>query len=135
MTGADIVAAARNALGTPFLHQGRRAGQGLDCAGLIIHVAQAIGADYHDQTGYGRVPANGLLESALDDQPCLDRVREARPGDVLLMRFRGDPQHLAIFAGNTIIHSYSAVGKVCEHRYADVWQARLICIYRFRGLV
>lgn len=134
MTANEIIAAARAALGTPFRHQGRSLKTGMDCAGLIVHVAQTIGADYHDQTGYGRSPSNGLLESALDDQPCLDRVSDRQPGDVLLMRFRGDPQHLAICAGDTIIHSYSQVGKVCEHRYADVWMARTVDVYRFRGL-
>jgi cell wall-associated NlpC family hydrolase len=134
MTADQIIDAARAALGTPFRHQGRRVGVALDCAGLIVHVAQTIGADYQDQTGYGRSPSNGLLESALDDQPCLDRVSTMQPADVLLMRFKGDPQHLALFTGDTIIHSYSQVGKVCEHRFADVWQARTVCVYRFRGI-
>lgn len=62
-------------------------------------------------------------------------VAESIPGDVLLMRFKNDPQHLAIFAGETIIHSYSTVGMVCEHRLADVWIARIVGVYRFRGAV
>lgn len=134
MTAYQIIEAARGALDVPFRHQGRSLQTGLDCAGLIVHVAKVIGADYVDQSGYGRSPSNGLLESALDGQPCLERVTEAQPGDVLLMRFNGDPQHLAILAGDTIIHAYSQVGKVCEHRYADVWQARTVRIYRFRGV-
>jgi cell wall-associated NlpC family hydrolase len=134
MMADDIIAAARGAIGTPFRHQGRIAGVALDCAGLVIHVAQSIGADYIDQTGYSRIPTNGLLESALDRQPCLMRVADNQAGDVLLMRFNGDPQHLAIFSGSTVIHSYSQVGKVCEHRYSEEWQARTVAVYRFRGI-
>jgi len=52
----------------------------------------------------------------------------------LLMRFMGDPQHLAIYAGETIIHAFAAGRKVCEHRLDDVWRARIVRIYRFRGI-
>ena len=134
MNSDDIIKAARACLDTPFKHQGRLPGRALDCAGLIVAVAQAIGADYRDVAGYGRSPAGNLLQSKLDEQPCLHGVPvlERQPGDVLLMRFTGDPQHLAIDAGDNIIHSYAQVGKVCEHRMADVWAARIVRVYRFK---
>lgn len=134
MTADDILSAARGCIGTPFRHQGRIPGVALDCAGLVVAVAKEIGADYIDRPGYSRNPSGGLLESALDDQPCLERVTDRQPGDVLLMRFKGEPQHLAICAGETVIHSYEAVGKVCEHRLADVWVSRIVRAYRFKGL-
>ena len=130
----DILTAARSLLDTPFRHQGRLPGKALDCAGLVVAVADMIGADYQDKPGYGRNPSNGLLQAQLDIQPCLERVTTMQPGDVLLMRFAAEPQHLAIYAGETIIHSYMQVGKVCEHRFADVWQARVTAIYRFKGI-
>ena len=133
MTPDAILAAARSAIGTPFRHQGRRAGQALDCAGLVIHVAAAVGAPYLDFPGYAVRPSDGLLEAALDVQPSLIRVFEMQPGDILLMRFTGDPQHLAIYAGDTIIHAFAAGRKVCEHLLDDVWRARIVRIYRFRG--
>lgn len=131
---AAILAAARACIGTPFVHQGRIPGRALDCAGLVVAVAQAIGADYRDVQGYGRTPSGRRLECALDDQPCLERIAamDRQPGDVLLIRFAGDPQHLAIFAGDTLIHSYARVGSVCEHRLASVWASRIVCAYRFR---
>ena len=134
MTADDILTAARSCLGTPFRHQGRIPGLALDCAGLVVSVAKEIGADYIDRPGYSRNPSGGLLESALDDQPCLERVTDRQPGDVLLMRFAGEPQHLAIFTGDNIIHSYESVGKVCEHRMADVWAVRIVRVYRFKGV-
>lgn len=143
MRPADIVAAARAEIGTPFRHQGRTPGWALDCAGLVVTVAAALGADYIDQQGYSRHPSDGLLEAAMDGQPCLERVALAdmQAGDVLLMRFAGDPQHLAIFAGfneqgqsETIIHAEIKARKVCEHRLSDEWRGRIVRVYRFRGV-
>lgn len=136
MTADDIIAAARECLDTPFRHQGRLPGIGIDCAGVAIHVAKRIGADCFDVDGYGPVPVGGELEKALDAQPCLDPVELADrlPGDLLLMRFAAEPQHLAICAGDTIVHAYEAVGKCCEHRLSSVWESRIVRIYRFEGI-
>jgi cell wall-associated NlpC family hydrolase len=136
ITVAAIIAAARACLDTPFRHQGRIPGVALDCAGLLIAVAQAVGADYADVPAYGLNPAGGMLGSALDAQPCLEPVplSQCQPGDILMMRFAAEPQHLAMLAGDTIIHAYSNVGKVCEHRLSSVWAARIVRVYRFKGL-
>lgn len=137
----QIIAAARSHIDTPFRHQGRAAQGVLDCAGLVVAVADAIGADYLDQQGYSSHPSNGLLESALDAQPCLVRVplSDMQPADVLLMKFASDPQHLAIYIGFSqayqdfgIVHAYAQARKVCEHRLTDEWRARIVRVYRFR---
>ncbi len=39
-SGSDVVRTARTWLGTPYHHQGRLKGVGVDCAGLLIGVAQ-----------------------------------------------------------------------------------------------
>ena len=143
MNANDIIAIARAEVGTPFRHQGRQSGKGLDCAGLVCHVANALGLDYFDQQGYSRHPSQGLLESALDAQPCLVRVALAdmAKGDVLLMRFDGDPQHLAIHAGwssvyqdEGIIHAWLQARKVSENRLTDEWRGRIVRAYRFAGV-
>jgi len=137
MTADDILLAARSCLETPFRHQGRQIGVGLDCAGLLIVVAQQLGLDPVDVDGYGRSPAGGLLESALDRQTCLQPVTDIstrQPGDLLLLRFSADPQHLAIDAGATMIHAYAKVGKCCEHRLSLQWAARIVRVYRFAGV-
>ena len=133
ITVAAILAAARGAIGTPFRHQGRIAGRALDCAGLAIHVAREIGAEYVDVPAYGRSPSRGMLQAALDAQPCLCVVPDRQPGDILLMRFAGEPQHLALITDtDTIVHAYANVGQVCEQRLAQVWAARIVRVYRFR---
>jgi len=135
MTGADIVTEARRHLGTKFVHQGRVPGLALDCAGLVVVVAKACGVEIMDAKGYGRNP-NGALEAVIAAQSCVDLVPVAdrQPGDVLTMRFGREMQHLAIFAGDTIIHSYEAAGKVCEHTLDAMWAKRIVSAYRFKGL-
>ena len=134
MNAEEIIAAARSCLGTPFKHQGRIPGLALDCAGLVVAVAKSIGVECADVQGYSRSPSRGALESSMDTQPCFERVTDRQPGDVLLMRFTGEPQHLAIFTGENIIHSYMQAGKVCEHILDDVWANRIVRTYRFKGL-
>lgn len=132
MTPNAIIAAARAYLGTPFRHLGRVPGKALDCAGLAKASAEGAGYVVIDMDVYARTPANGLLEAMLDAQPCLRRVfRAPQAGDLLLLRFTGDPQHLAICAGETIIHAWQTVGNVVEHRFTDLWQSRVVRVYEF----
>jgi cell wall-associated NlpC family hydrolase len=137
MTADDIIAAARECIGTPFAHQGRVVGVGLDCAGVAVHAVRALGVDVLDFAGYGRTPNKGHLAAAMDAQPMLERVPNivARSaGDILLMRFLGEPQHVGICTGGGIIHAYEAVGTCCEHDICAKWAARIVRVYRVKGL-
>jgi cell wall-associated NlpC family hydrolase len=137
MTADDIVAAARECLGTPFAHQGRVVGVGLDCAGVAVHAVRAAGFDVMDVPGYGRTPNKGHLAAALDGQPALERVfntADRAAGDILLMRFLGEPQHVGVCTGSGIIHAYEAVGGCCEHDICAKWAARIVRVYRVKGL-
>lgn len=128
-----VIAAAKGAIGTPFRHQGRTLERGLDCAGLAIHCAQAAGIPTYDENDYPRQPGGGRLEAAFDKQPELTRipVSEMAPGDVLLMTFEGQPQHVAIVSEIGIIHSYEPLGRVVEHGLNEFWRARIVRAYRF----
>lgn len=137
MTAAAIVTSARACLGTPFAHQGRVVGVGLDCAGLAVHAVRAAGVDVLDFSGYGRTPNKGRLAAALDAQPMLERVADIADraaGDILLMRFLGEPQHVGICTGAGIIHAYESVGACCEHDLCSKWAARIVRVYRVKGL-
>lgn len=133
MTADEIIAAARAELDTPFVHQGRLPGKALDCAGLAVVVASHWHAVL-EPAAYSRGPSGGQLESWLDKQDFLARVAMPQPGDILLMRFASEPQHLAVYAGPNIIHSYEAVGRVVEHILDDKWRRRIVCVYRFKDL-
>jgi len=130
----EFVAMARSYVGTPFHHQGRLPEVGLDCAGVVVCAARACGYDVQDVQGYGRIPANGLLEQAVLSHCDQVPIADARNGDIMLFAFRNEPQHLAIYADGMIIHAYMQVNKVVENSLDDVWRSRLRGCYRLRGM-
>lgn len=135
MTPAAIIAAARECIGTPFSHQGRILNRALDCAGVAVHAARSVGLQVTEPAAYSRLPNAAMLEWWLDQQPYLDRasVADMQPADLLLMRFTGEPQHLAVYTGDTIIHAYQAIGRVVEHGLDAKWRRRIVRVYRFRA--
>lgn len=132
-----MIHAARETVGTPWVHQGRLLGQALDCVGVVVHVCRRLGLRYLDATGYGRTPAAGLLEAKIAEQPALLAVGgfdEALPGDLLVLRFAREPQHVAILTqAATLIHSWEAVGRCCEHALTAKWARRVVSAHRFVG--
>ena len=136
MTPDAIIAAARECIGTPFAHQGRILNRALDCAGVAVHAARSVGLEVAEPAAYSRLPNAAMLEWWLDHQPFLDRasVADMQPADLLLMRFTGEPQHLAVYTGETIVHAYQAIGRVVEHGLDAKWRRRIVRVYRFRGM-
>ena len=139
MTRDDIISAAVEAIGTPFKHQGRVARKGLDCAGLLYHVARSNRIEAIDASGYPRSP-NGELETTLAANVEAGiiypvPVDTMQAGDMVLMAFESAPRHLGIIGhGGTMIHAYAAVRKVCEHRIDAQWRSRIVGAWRFTGV-
>ena len=111
MTSEAIVTEARSWVGTPYLHQGRRKGQGVDCIGLVVGVAPSLCITVKDRADYAQQPAKGELQKELDRHGFRIPFTARQAGDILLMRFSTEPQHVAIFTGQSIIHAYQNVGK------------------------
>lgn len=124
---ATILAAARACLGTPFVPQGRVAGSGLDCAGLILQAARAAHIFLPDVPAYSIPPAPALLLQALAS---LTRQHEILPAHVLLFQIGGQAQHLALASSCThMIHAYAPAGCVVETTIGPAWHQRLLGIY------
>lgn len=132
----DVVSVARECLGTPFRHQGRIVGQGLDCVGLAVHIAKRLNLPYQDVKGYSRNPLKHLLEKALDAQPCLRAVSDMQFGDLILfgMQTREVPSHVAICTDIGILHCCSLVNKCCEQQMPEQMRDKIAKIYRFENL-
>jgi cell wall-associated NlpC family hydrolase len=133
-THADIVAEARTWVGTPFKHQGRLKGIGADCGGLVLRVGQALGLLAYDVAPtYGRQPSGNDMRRICAE---LFEWRGAvwEPGDILLLAFTGEPQHVGIASDIGIIHVYAQVRRCVEHRLDAEWRARVRGVYAYRGL-
>lgn len=136
-TRQQVIDEARQWLGTPWRHQGRLKGVGCDCVGHILMVPVALGllSLDCDIAGYPRWPEPSLMGEALDKH--LDRVERAdlRGADVLWLKPRRVPHHLAIYTfDDTIIHAIDLQRGVTEHRLDERWRAAIARVYRYRGL-
>jgi cell wall-associated NlpC family hydrolase len=127
-----IVECARECVGTPFKHQGRLINIGMDCAGLIAHIMNRFGLPCVDEKGYPRTPVDGKIKRILDSEPSLEPISELEAGCVILFRITKEPQHVAIYTGAGMIHSFLAVGKVVESGMGEAWKRRIVKMYRFK---
>jgi len=129
----DILSAARECLKTPYLHQGRRPGQGLDCAGLVRYPAEKLGLITPDDDfiEYGREPVPLKMKQELESR--LDPIKRLEKGCVIWFTVIRHPQHLAIYTGNGIIHAINTGPKqVVEHCINSQWTDRIAGLYRYR---
>lgn len=134
-----IVAEARKWMGVRWKHQGRDI-DGIDCAGLVVNVAKALGLSDFDTRDYLRLAKD---EEMLDRcHQHLVRVDTPQPGDVGVLKYDGT-RHMVIFTPYTgaigIIHAYSrAPRRVVEHRFDQAWlrseQATWLASFRFKGI-
>lgn len=148
-TSLDVVRAARSFVGTPFAHQQRTPGVGMDCIGLLVCTARALGIEHHDWQAYGRNPNGRTLVEKLSLS--LDRVDVASlaVGDVACFWMLSPrlPQHVGIVSDVGLIHTWAATlangkhatrmgqgGRVVEVAFGDDMRARLHSAWRWRGL-
>lgn len=136
ITGMDIVKEARKHLGTPFHHQGRMEGVGIDCIGLLVLVARGLGISVKDCTTYRRKPDGKQLIARLKENCEEIAIGEMSMGDIPVFWFRRPhlPQHVGIMTDCGIIHTNGDAGKVSEHIFDERWKKRLHSAFRFRGL-
>lgn len=140
-TRAQVVAEARSHLGTPWVHQGRASGVQLDCAGLIVVVARALGivGPAFDVNGYVPAPDGTMLDWC---EAYMQRVAEIELGAVLALATKNEPQHLGI-VGNYLHGSWSLIHacnfahppRVIETRLLFAKNLRLRGIYRMPGVI
>lgn len=139
-----IVDQARSWLGTPFHHQAATKGVGCDCIGLIAGVAKELGLPEANEffstpelRSYGRQPDPTLLLTHCERLLTRIDFSEARPGDVLLMRFKVEPQHFALLTRDNpklILHAYQWAERVVETHLGMNWRSRIFRTYRFKGI-
>jgi NlpC/P60 family putative phage cell wall peptidase len=138
-----IVAEARGWIGTPYLHQASLKGAGTDCLGLLRGVWRALNGgepeiappytpDWAESQG-----GETLLKAARRHFVSVGGLAAARPGDVLLFRWRPDYpcKHAAIVSDVepgrlSIIHAYDR-HEVAEHALPDAWRRKVAAVFAF----
>lgn len=132
----EIIAEARRWLGTPYQHQARLRGVGVDCGGLMIGVLRDLGIAEISVDGYGPIPHAGMLRATVERYST--RIEAPEPGCILLMGWlvgHEGEQHLAILTDEeTIVHAYQHAGACVEHRYSAAWRNRTRGYYRMPGV-
>ena len=141
---ADIVAEARTWIGTPFQHQARLKGVGVDCVGLLIGVGRALElvAPDFDIRGYARSPDGKSLVGQAGHFMTRIEPHAMRAGDAIVIRWARDPQHVGLLGdyvhgGLSLIHAYGEVdggGRVIETHYAATFQHKFVAAFRLPGV-
>jgi cell wall-associated NlpC family hydrolase len=141
MKPLEVVAIARETLGTPYGHQQRVNGLALDCAGVPAYVGLRLGVKFDDVTNYGRLPQPAEVRKALEANMLRVNKADMQFGDVAWIKFTSEPQHFAIvgdylYGGFSLIHAYNGSGlkMVIEHRLDPQWLARIVAVWRFPGV-
>lgn len=140
---ADVIAYARDWLGTPYVHQACKKHVGCDCLGLLRGVWKDIyEADAERPPNYtpywAEVNAQGgepMLEAA-NKYLVAKPLKDLLPGDVLMIRMRSNSlvKHCGIVSYNhSIIHAYIK-HNVVEEDIWEVWRSRNMYAYSFPGV-
>lgn len=136
-----VVAEARSWKNTPFLHQGRLKGLGVDCAGFIALVAQNVGLTQvnipHD---YKPQEDGTAMMQMLSEHLDFILTQDVRPGDVLALcdealRFPDIPRHLAFVTeirDTTMFIIHASERGVKEHRTNGHWLSRIHSCWRIK---
>lgn len=137
----DIVRAAREWIGTPYVHQNATKGAGCDCLGLLRGVWRevigqeperipAYSMDWSEPQGEERLWAAALRHLSAKD------LSDEAPGDVLLFRMRQGAvaKHVGIVGDvgddPSFIHAFSRHG-VVESRLSLPWRSRVVARFEF----
>lgn len=117
VTRQEVVDKAREFKGVRWQHQGRTP-KALDCAGLVVIVANQLELSAYNFTNYHRRPDGSFL-SRFEEGGCVrKKITEARLGDILIFSESGHACHSGImsekFNKPAVIHAHAMRGKVIE---------------------
>lgn len=137
--GNRIVRLAEGWIGTPYRHQGAAKGIGCDCIGLVRGIWRELyGEEPEPVPGYApdwaeRSGEDRLIEAASRLFGPVLPPNDARPGDLLLFRWRPDcaAKHAGILAGpDHFIHAYEQAA-VIRSALVSSWRRRIAAVHRF----
>ena len=133
-SGLEIAREAQSWIGTPYVHQARVRGVGVDCVGLVTCVAADLGYPHYADLRYWHMPEGDQILIELDRlfDPVQPQLSE--PGDVLAFAWRRQAQHIGIRTQHGFVHAdnSAAVKMVVEVSLDYKWRGRLAGAWRWR---
>lgn len=140
MRRVEIVAAAREWLGTPYHHQASLRGVGCDCLGLVRGLWRELcGPEPEAPPPYSPNWAESLGQETLALAALRHLVpvvpKDVQPGDVLLFRWREHlpAKHCAVLsAPDRIIHAHDGAA-ITEVAFTGWWRRHLSHAFSFPG--
>jgi NlpC/P60 family putative phage cell wall peptidase len=132
----QIIQEARTFIGTPFHHQGRLKGIGVDCVGLVALVGKTLSIFDYDSTDYSKFPDGKTLMNQVNKAFVPVDADKMQIGDIIVFWIVNPrvPTHLGILTDHGFIHTYETIGKVVEHRLNDTWKKRIVGVYKYPGV-
>ena len=128
-----IISKAREFLNTPYHHQGRVKGAGIDCAGLVICVAHELNLSQYDISNYPRESDGIELQELFNQNAVL--VKDLDIGNIVLLKIKKVPQHCGIIGiknnVKTLIHACRKRKKVVEIEFTKDYIRKVVGVYKF----
>ena len=126
----DIIREARSWIGTPWHHNQRCKGAGVDCVQFIAALAQSQGLDIGKLENYYRTPRGDELLDTMRAIPGLVETGIIQGGSILVFRVGGIPHHLAVATEEGMIHADAKVGRVVELSHRGFWDRLLVTAFK-----
>ena len=120
---ALVVEAARQCVGTRFRPQGRVIGLGLDCVGVVLIAARAVGVRLDDVPSYALSGDNSRqLLCALSRSGCVRLARErGAAGDIAVLLPAPGQVHLGVLSPKGLVHAHAGLMRVVEGPVDPAW--------------
>ncbi len=124
----SVVEEVKTWIGTPYHHQGRIKGVGVDCATILCEVYEAVGLIPHvDPRPYPpdwHLHRDGERYMGWMHQYAKE-IDNPKHGDIALWKFGRCFSHGGIIiAENTIVHSYLKIGVTIERMDSSIFENR-----------
>ena len=135
----QLVQEARTWVGTPYHHQARVKGVGVDCANLIAGIAEACGYEpvilQPYSTQWHLHNSEEKLLNILESYGCTATTLEEQfgnyEGSIITFKFGHVSSHVGIFTSpNTFVHADVRIGKVTEVSLNGQWANHFSGIYK-----
>jgi len=130
-----IVQAVRSYIGTPYRHQGRVPGKGLDCVGVAICALREVGIVVDEPDHYRMDPDSDVLIDCIRQVADPIPARDRQAGDLLVFWWSHDraPKHVAVYVGGgRMVHSFRSYRSTVEEPVA-VMSGKIHSAWRLRA--